>query len=258
MLYILLLSYKNHYKAKLIRLQCYEGIKASKVLYEINVPKQNLYQNILRDKIIKDVENCSYSDAIKYISKKVNFFSSDFIIPRPILKSLFATEPNVLLIDEIDKADLEIESFLLEPLSDYSLSIPEFGTIYAKIKPIVVITSNNQRELSGALKRRCVYLHIGYPSIELERDILERKAKVPKEFAEAVAHLTYNMRHDLELYQNPSISESLDWANLLYNHLGVTDISHNFKTQLLMTANLLCKNEKDLEEVQKLISNTVS
>jgi MoxR-like ATPase len=244
----------NMFNAELTRLQCYEGIDVSKVIYDINYSKQLLYQNILKESIVSNLENKSFQASIKYLNEKTNFYSEDFLIERPLLHAI---SPNnntkkVLLIDELDKADSEIEAFLLETLSDYSVSIPEYGTVQADPTniPIVVITSNNQRELSEAIRRRCAYLYIGYPSIEVESKIIYTKAKTDKNFADLVANFINKLRTEIKLKQKPSIAESIEWANLLFNHLNVTSISKKFEEEINMTLNLLSKNNKDLEKTK--------
>ncbi len=157
--------------APLVRLQCYEGLDESKALYEWEYAKQMLYTQLLRDtlhNVLGDVE--SLAEAANRLAKEEDvFFSENFLLPRPLLKALTSDEPVVLLIDEIDRADVEFEAFLLEVLSDFQVSVPELGTIQAKHQPMVLLTSNNTRELSEALKRRCLYLYVGYPNLEASR-----------------------------------------------------------------------------------------
>jgi MoxR-like ATPase len=241
-------------EAELIRLQCYEGMDVSKVIYDINYPKQLLYQNILKENIVENLQGKSFEESVKMLDSQTNFYGSEFIIERPLLKCINPENKGkkVLLIDELDKADLEIEAFLLETLSDYSVSIPEYGTITADPNnlPVVVITSNNQRELSGALKRRCVYLHIDYPSIQVEAEIILRKANTSIDFANQIARLVNGIRNDLKLKQNPSISESIEWANILFNHLDVHELTQTYKKELEHTLSLIAKNEKDVERIR--------
>ena len=162
---------------KLIRLQCYEGLDESKALYEWEYAKQMLYTQLLRDTLQNVLQGVnSLAEAAKRLAGEDDvFFSEDFLLPRPLLAALMSDEPVVLLIDEIDRADVEFEAFLLEVLSDFQVSIPELGTIVAKHEPVVMLTSNNTRELSEALKRRCLFLYVDYPSYEDELNILRMK-----------------------------------------------------------------------------------
>ena len=243
--------------AELIRLQCYEGMDVSKVIYDINYPKQLLYQSILKENITKTLKGKTFSESVKALDDQTNFYGSDFLIERPLLKCINPANPGkkVLLIDELDKADLEIEAFLLETLSDYSISIPEYGTINADPEnlPIVVITSNNQRELSGALKRRCVYLHIDYPSIDVEAQIIKRKANTTIDFANQIAKLINRMRTELKLKQNPSISESIEWATILFHHMGIPELTNNYRDALKHSVGVIAKNQTDAEKINVLL-----
>ena len=252
----------NMFGSELIRLQCYEGMDVSKVIYDINYPKQLLYQNILKESLVANLGGKSFKESVQFLDDRTNFYDKEFLIERPLLKSISPEDKSkkVLLIDELDKADLEVEAFLLETLSDYSVSIPEYGTIVADRDnlPIVVITSNNQRELSGALKRRCAYLYIDYPSIEVESNIIRVKANTDKNFSELVAVFINRIRNELSLKQKPSISESIEWANLLFNHLGVTSLSDKFKEEINMTLNLIAKNNKDLGKVKQFADKEIS
>ncbi|MBB3731137.1 AAA family ATPase [Nonomuraea dietziae] len=181
--------------ANLIRLQCYEGLDEARALYEWNYKKQ-----LLR---------------IQATSSDDDIFSEEFLLERPLLKAIRSAEPTVLLIDETDKADVEVEGLLLELLSDFQITIPELGTIEATLRPFVVLTSNATRELSEALKRRCLYLHIEYPTQERERDIV--LAQVPtltSDLAEQLARTVATLRA-LELKKAPSVAETIDWARTL-------------------------------------------
>ena len=163
--------------APLVRLQCYEGLDESKALYEWEYAKQMLYTQLLRDtlrNVLGDVGSLAEA-AARLAQEEDVFFSEHFLLPRPLLKALTSDEPVVLLIDEIDRADVEFEAFLLEVLSDFQVSVPELGTIRARHQPMVLLTSNNTRELSEALKRRCLYLYVGYPTLEAELDIVHLK-----------------------------------------------------------------------------------
>ncbi|HEX2620239.1 MAG TPA: MoxR family ATPase, partial [Phototrophicaceae bacterium] len=180
----------------LIRLQCYEGLDESKALYEWEYAKQMLYTQLLRDKLSEILaQTGSLTDAADRLGKEENvFFSERFLLARPLLQAITSDEPVVLLIDEIDRADAEFEAFLLEILSDFQVSVPELGTITAKHQPDVILTSNNTRELSEALKRRCLYLFVDYPTMEAELNIVRMRvpqlnAKLAKQAVEVVQNL---------------------------------------------------------------------
>ena len=188
--------------SELIRLQCYEGLDESRALYEWNYKKQ-----LLRIQ-------ASGSDA-EWSSTHDDIFSEEFLLSRPLLTAIRRTEPTVLLVDETDKADVEVEGLLLEVLSDFQVTIPELGTIAAARRPIVILTSNATRELSEALKRRCLYLHIDYPTAEREKEIvLSRVPEVAEKLADAIVRTVRALRA-LELKKSPSIAETIDWAHTL-------------------------------------------
>ncbi|GLX07572.1 MULTISPECIES: AAA family ATPase [Microbispora] len=190
--------------ARLIRLQCYEGLDEARALYEWNYKKQ-----LLRIQ----ADDGAWDD----------IFSEEFLLERPLLKAIRSEEPTVLLIDETDKADVEVEGLLLEILSDYQITIPELGTITAARRPYVVLTSNATRELSEALKRRCLYLHLDYPTPERERDILLAQVPgLPASIADQLARTVATLRA-LELKKSPSIAETVDWAHTLLA-LGRTEL----------------------------------
>jgi len=204
-------------KRELIRLQCYEGLDEAKALYEWEYAKQLLYTQIMKEKIHALIEDAdSLTDAADRIAAQEDaFFSERFIQPRPLLKAISSKDPVVLLVDEVDKSDPEFEAFLLEILSDFQVSIPEIGTRKALNIPFVVLTSNNYRDMSDALKRRCLHLYIDYPDIELEREIVRlRIPSIPKKLSDQLVATIHEIR-DLELKKKPSISETLDWANSL-------------------------------------------
>jgi MoxR-like ATPase len=201
----------------LIRLQCYEGLDESKALYEWEYAKQMLYTQLLRDKLSNLLATTdSLSAAADQLAREEDvFFSERFLLPRPLLRAINNENPTVLLIDEIDRADAEFEAFLLEILSDFQVSIPEIGTITAKQRPVVFLTSNNTRELSEALKRRCLYIYIDYPDSEEELRIV--RLKVPElapELARQAVDMVQSLRR-MDLKKNPSVSETLDWARAL-------------------------------------------
>jgi MoxR-like ATPase len=201
----------------LIRLQCYEGLDEAKALYEWEYAKQLLYTQILKDKISEVLGGASsLREAVERIANQDDvFFSDRFIVPRPLLRSITSPERTVLLIDEIDKSDSEFEAFLLEVLSDFTVSVPELGTLRAKHIPIVLLTSNNAREMSDALKRRCLHLYIDFPGSEQELQIVRLKVpgisdRLSGQVVEAVQRI-----RKLDLKKSPSISETLDWAKTL-------------------------------------------
>jgi MoxR-like ATPase len=202
---------------ELVRLQCYEGLDESKALYEWEYAKQMLYTQLLRDKLSDVLADArSLSEAADRLSNEEDvFFSERFLLPRPLLRAIQNEQPTVLLIDEIDRADAEFEAFLLEVLSDFQVSIPEIGTIVARQRPVVFLTSNNTRELSEALKRRCVYLYIDYPDAAEELRIVQLKVPdLAPRLARDAVELVQSLRR-MDLRKNPSVSETLDWANAL-------------------------------------------
>lgn len=236
-------------KLDLIRMQCYEGLDESKALYEWEYAKQLLYTQILKDKLSSMLEHeKTLSDAVKKLASGEDvFFSDKFLLARPILKSIISEKPSVLLIDEIDKSDSEFEAFLLEVLSDFQVTIPEIGTIKAKVKPFVILTSNNAREMSDALKRRCLHLYIDYPTRELEEKIVN--LKVPECGLQLISEIVAAVHkiRDLQLKKEPSISETLDWAKALVL-LGYESLEHNIAIE---TLNFILKYEKDIELARK-------
>ncbi len=236
----------------LIRLQCYEGLDETKALYEWEYAKQMLYTQLLRDKLSEVVGGASSltEAADRIAAEEEVFFSERFLLPRPLLQALTSDEPVVLLIDEIDRADVEFEAFLLEVLSDFQVTVPELGTIVAKHHPAVFLTSNNTRELSEALKRRCLYLFLDYPTLEAELDIV--RLKVPDlatQLAKEAVELVHQLR-SLDLKKSPSISETLDWARALVklsaDHLD-EETFENTKTVLL-------KHEADIVRAKRALS----
>ena len=222
--------------ARLIRLQCYEGLDESKALYEWNYKKQ-----LLRIQATKADEAANWSDI------EDDIFSDEFLLTRPLLEAIRATEPVVLLIDEVDRVEVETEALLLEILSDYQVSIPELGTISALQIPLVFLTSNNTRELSEALKRRCLYLHVDYPDMEREKQIVLTKVPgITESLADQVARIVRSVRQ-LELKKSPSVSETLDWARTLVL-LGLEQVDAETATR---TANILLKYQTDIAKATK-------
>ena len=239
----------------LIRLQCYEGLDEAKALYEWEYAKQLLYTQILKDKISEVVGNAAtLRDAVDRIASEDDvFFSDRFILPRPLLRAISAPTPSVLLIDEIDKADTEFEAFLLEVLSDFQVSVPELGTLRARHIPMVVLTSNNAREMSDALKRRCLHLYIDFPAASQELEIVRLKVpNITETLAQDVVAVVQRIRQ-IDLKKVPSISETLDWAKAL-TLLNVDrldqDIVHD-------TLNVILKYEGDLRKAQDELKDFV-
>jgi MoxR-like ATPase len=234
---------------ELIRLQCYEGLDETKALYEWEYAKQLLYTQLLRDKLQQTLSGTdSLSAAADRLADEEDvFFSMRFLLQRPLLKAILNEEPTVLLIDEIDRADAEFEAFLLEVLSDFQVSVPELGTLAAVHLPLVVLTSNNTRELSEALKRRCLYLFIDYPTIEQEMAVV--RLKVPElspQLARQAVELVHSLR-SMDLRKSPSISETLDWAKALVS-LNADKID---KDTIRKTLSILLKHESDLQRARR-------
>src|SRR6202158_2195489 len=223
----------NH---ELIRLQCYEGLDEAKALYEWEYAKQLLYTQILKDKISEVLGSAqSLKQAVERIANEDDvFFSDRFILPRPLLRAISAPHPCVLLIDEIDKADTEFEAFLLEVRSDFQVSVPELGTIRAKHIPLVVLTSNNAREMSDALKRRCLHLYIDFPERDQELAIIKLKApEAAEKLATEVVTVVQSLRK-LDLKKSPGISETIDWVKAL-TLLNVQSLDQELVSETLDT-----------------------
>jgi MoxR-like ATPase len=221
--------------ARLIRLQCYEGLDEAKALYEWNYKKQLL-------RIQADREHES-----DWAEVEADIFSEQFLLTRPLLEAIRAEEPVVLLIDEVDRVEIETEALLLEVLSDFQVSIPELGTMVGKQRPIVLLTSNNTRELSEALKRRCLFLHIDYPDLEREKDIVRvRVPEIDDALADQVAQVVRSIRA-LDLKKAPSVSETIDWARTLL-YLGRHEIDADTIGE---TLHVLLKYQSDIEKARK-------
>ena len=219
--------------ARLIRLQCYEGLDESKALYEWNYKKQ-----LLR---IQTEEESDWSEI------EDDLFSEEFLLARPLLEAIRAEDPVVLLVDEVDRLEIETEALLLEILSEYQVSIPELGTVVATQVPLVFLTSNATRELSEALKRRCLYLYIDYPDLERERQIVESKVEgINENLADQVARIVRSVRQ-LDLKKHPSVSETLDWARTLVL-LGIDKVDAQTATE---TVNVLLKYRTDIDKAVK-------
>jgi MoxR-like ATPase len=240
---------------ELIRLQCYEGLDETKALYEWEYAKQMLYTQLLRDKLhdlLSDATTLAAA-ADRLAAEEDVFFSDRFLLPRPLLRAITADQPVVLLIDEVDRSDAEFEAFLLEILSDFQVSVPELGTIKARHMPLVVLTSNNTRELSEALKRRCLYLYIDYPTIEVELQIV--RLKVPNlspRLARQAVETVHRLR-EIDLKKHPSVSETLDWARALMA-LNAPALDKNV---LDNTLTVLLKHEADVQRARRVLSQGV-
>jgi MoxR-like ATPase len=234
---------------ELIRLQCYEGLDEGKALYEWEYAKQLLYTQILKDKVSEVlIGTKGLAQAVDKIAAEDEvFFSERFVLPRPLLKAITSEKRVVLLIDEIDKADAEFEAFLLELLSDFQVTVPEIGTFKAKIIPLVILTSNNAREMSDALKRRCLHLYIDFPNKEQELAII--KLKVPdaaEKLADEVVQVVQSLRK-LDLKKTPGISETLDWVKAL-TLLNVQNLDSALVDETLDT---IVKYEGDVRKAQE-------
>jgi len=222
---------------RLIRLQCYEGLDESRALYEWNYKKQLLRIQADRGQEWSELES--------------DIFSEEFLLTRPLLEAIRSDQPVVLLIDEVDRVEMETEALLLEVLSDFQVSIPELGTVRASSIPLVVLTSNNTRELSEALKRRCLLLHIDYPSMEREKEIVLTKVPdINEKLADQVSRIVRSIRQ-LELKKAPSVSETLDWARTLVI-LGIENITEK---DALDTVHILLKYRSDIEKAIKEFSS---
>ena len=239
----------------LIRLQCYEGLDEAKALYEWKYGKQLLYTQVLKEKLgdlLQGTHNLAESVERLHQFGDI-FYSEEFLEPRPLLKAMQQKRGAILLIDEVDKSDYEFESLLLEILSDYQVSIPEIGTVKAKTTPMVFLTSNNTREISDALKRRCLHLYIPFPTVELEERIV--RSRVP-EIDEKLRHQLVEFVHSLrqlDLKKAPAISETIDWArSLLLLHAG--DLEEELVRN---TLNVLLKYEDDIESTNSELRQLV-
>ena len=240
---------------ELIRLQCYGGLDEGKALYEWEYAKQLLYTQILKDKISEVLTDAKgLTEAVGRIAREDEvFFSERFVLPRPLLKAITSEKQSVLLVDEIDKADAEFEAFLLELLSDFQISVPELGTLTAKHIPLVILTSNNAREMSDALKRRCLHLYIDFPDRKQELAII--RLKVPEaadKLAEEVVAVVQSLRK-LDLKKTPGISETLDWVKAL-TLLNVQKLDEELVNETLDT---IVKYEGDVRKAQEELKDYV-
>ncbi len=236
---------------ELVRLQCYEGLDETKALYEWEYAKQLLYTQLLRDKL-GDLLSGAQSlreAADRLASEEDVFFSERFLLPRPLLRAITSDAPVVLLIDEIDRSDAEFEAFLLEVLSDFQVSVPELGTLAARHMPAVVLTSNNTRELSEALKRRCLYIYVDYPTQEAELNIV--KLKVPQldaKLAQQVVDFVQRLR-EMDLKKQPSVDETIVWARALVE-MNARSLD---RETLHNTLSVLLKYESDLQRARRAL-----
>lgn len=225
---------------KLIRLQCYEGLDTNAAVYEWNYSKQLLSIKLAENTISKEIEN---------------IFSREYLLERPLLQSICETIPPVLLIDEVDRADEAFEAFLLELLSDFQISIPELGTIQALSKPLVILTSNNTRDLSDALRRRCLYHYVDFPEHEKELSIIRSKVKgIDEKLSEQIVTFVQALRQQ-ELRKRPGVAETLDWAVALTG-LQVNDLFQHINT-ILETRTCLLKNQEDMALIDKQKTETM-
>ena len=240
---------------QLIRLQCYEGLDEAKALYEWEYSKQLLYTQILKDRFAESMEDTkTLAEAADKVGREDSvFFSDRFIVSRPLMTAITAEEPTLLLIDEVDKSDPEFEAFLLEVLSDFQVTVPELGTFEAKSQPLVFLTSNDAREMSDALKRRCLHLWIDYPDEALELHILDKKVPgIDKRLAEDVVSAMHRIR-ELDLKKLPSISETLDWTRAL---LALN--AEKLEDQLVEdTLSVILKYEGDVQKAQGELSKLI-
>ncbi|MFN6992643.1 MAG: AAA family ATPase [Aquincola tertiaricarbonis] len=228
----------------LIRLQCYEGLDESKALYEWKYGKQLLYTQLLKDKLAEMMQGAvGLAASIERLHGHDDlFFSEHFLEPRPLYQALHQERGCVLLIDEIDKSDPEFEAFLLEVLSDFQVSVPELGTIVAKVKPLVFLTSNNTREMSDALKRRCLHLHIPFPEAKVERAILERRVPGLSQALNRELVAFVQAVRAIDLKKQPSVSETIDWAKTLL----LLNAEHLSLDLVRDTLNVFLKFEQDI------------
>jgi len=240
---------------ELIRLQCYEGLDEAKALYEWEYAKQLLYTQMVKDRLNDIISSAkTLTQAVDQIADQEDaFFSDRFIQHRPLLQAISSKKPVVLLVDEVDKSDPEFEAFLLELLSDFQVSIPELGTRKAVQIPFVLLTSNNYRDMSDALKRRCVHLYIDYPARDTEISIVRLKIPgIEEKLCDSLVDAIRKIR-TLNLKKSPSISETIDWAQSLLA-LQVNELTPEIISE---TLNIICKYQADLEKVRKNISRVL-
>lgn len=236
---------------ELIRLQCYEGLDEAKALYEWEYAKQMLYVQVLRDRFSQMLaDTATLAEAFDRVAQEENlFFSERFLLPRPLLRAITSEKRVVLLIDEVDKTDPEFEAFLLEVLSDFQVSIPEIGTIAARTQPLVVLTSNQARDLSDALRRRCLHLFIDFPTLDQELDVVRvRVPEVAESLAEQVVAFVHEARR-MALRKQPGVSETLDWARAL----ALLNVQSLGEAEVARTLGAIIKNEGDAHRARQSI-----
>lgn len=237
----------------LVRLQCYEGIDEGKALYDWEYGKQLLYTQMLRTQLDNQLSGASdLRDAVEQLASEESlFFSENFLVQRPVLRSFLSEKRAVLLIDEIDRSDDEFEALLLESLSDFQVSIPELGVLEAKQKPLAILTSNGTRMISDALRRRCLYLYIDYP--ELEREVQIVRARFP-DICDELAHQMVGFlrkARELNLRKPPSVSETLDWAEVL----SILHVDKLTPEVVANTVGVISKHQADLQQVAELAAS---
>ena len=241
---------------ELIRLQCYEGLDEAKALYEWAYPKQLLYTQMLRDKIGDVTAGArTLAEAVDRLAAHEDaFFSERFLLARPLLRAIRSERRAVLLVDEVDRAEAEFEAFLLEVLSDFQVTVPELGTLKAKQVPLVVLTSNNAREMTDALRRRCLHLHIDFPDAAREREIVElRVPGAPAQLAAELVEVVQAVRA-MDLKKKPSVAETLDWARaLIVLNAPVLD-----ETLVRDTLNVILKYEGDVEQAEQKLGDLLA
>ncbi|MGY9056707.1 MAG: AAA family ATPase [Alphaproteobacteria bacterium] len=239
----------SYLELPLIRLQCYEGLDEGKALYEWRYAKQLLYTQILKDKMDEVLQGAvGLTASMDQLHRHSDvFFSERFLAPRPLLQALKEDNGCVLLIDEVDKSDHEFEAFLLEILSEFQISIPELGTIKAKQRPFVFLTSNNTRDMSDALKRRCLHLYVPFPDAKLEREIIQaRVPEIPPALKIQLVEFVQSVRQ-MDLKKQPSVSETIDWARVLLL-LHANELEADMVRE---TLNVFLKFEEDIQAVDQ-------
>ncbi len=232
----------------LIRLQCYEGLDEAKALYEWKYGKQLLYTQVLKEKLGDLLQGArGLAESVERLHQFGDiFYSEDFLEPRPLLRAMQQERGAILLIDEVDKSDYEFESLLLEILSDYQVSIPEIGTVKASVSPMVFLTSNNTRDISDALKRRCLHLYIPFPTVDLEeRIVLSRVPGIDDQLRHQLVEFVHSLR-ELDLKKAPAISETIDWARSLV----LLHAEHLEEELVRSTLNVLLKFEEDIQSAE--------
>ena len=230
----------------LIRVQFYEGISNDDILYDYDYQKQLLTLEAIKPTITKELEGKSIQDAVNYVANSVSFYGKDFLIERPVMQAINGSGRKVLLLDEIDKASEETEYMLLEVLSEFSISVPQYGTVTCPTdqRPIVILTSNSYRELSEALKRRCAYLYINNKSKDEMLAILKNKARFDEKLAESIANCMVKIQN-MRLRQTPSIAEAVDWGNYLQSMFGEHLENLEDPEEIKYTLGAIAKNKED-------------